>query len=99
MIKTSQETYNEILVHIQKQGGTFSSWYCGITENIQNRLFGDHNVPQKDHWFIHKQCENTANARSVEKAFLDKGCDGGPGGGDSDAVFVYAYLKTSVTNP
>lgn len=38
-------------------------------------------------------------ARNVEKAFLDNGCDGGTGGGDDDAVYVYAYLKASVTEP
>ena len=36
---------------------------------------------------------------SVEKALLEKGCDGNPGGGDDDAVYVYAYLKSSITEP
>ena len=49
MTKTAQEIYDEIVAHIKKQGGPFSSWYCGITENIKNRLFGDHNVPEEDH--------------------------------------------------
>jgi len=31
--------------------------------------------------------------------FLDKGMDGGPGGGDEDSKIVYAYKKTSLTNP
>lgn len=34
MVKPAQEAYNEIPVHIQKQKGSFSEWYCGITENI-----------------------------------------------------------------
>ena len=99
MAKTAQEAYDEMLAHIQKQGGSFSSWYCGITENIENRLFRDHNVPKKDHWFIHRRCINNDAARNAEKALLDKGCDGGAGGGDEDADYVYAYLKTSVTEP
>lgn len=99
MAKTAQEAYDEILAHIQKQGGPFSDWYCGITENIKNRLFGDHNVPEKDHWRTYKQCVSSDAARNVEKALLDKGCDGGSGGGDADADYVYAYLKTSVTDP
>lgn len=100
MANTTQEAYNEILAHIQKQGGPFSEWYCGITENIQNRLFRDHNVPEKDHWYMYRQCVNSDAARSVEKALLDDhGCDGGTGGGDDDADYIYAYLKTSVTNP
>jgi hypothetical protein len=99
MANTAQEAYDEILAHIQKQGGSFSSWYCGITENIQNRLHGDHKVPEKDHWFIHRTCTSSEAARNVEKALLDLGCDGGQGGGDDDAVHVYAYLKTSTTEP
>lgn len=100
MEKSAQEAYDEILAHIQKQGGSFSSWYCGITENIKNRLFGDHKVPENNHRFTYKKCINSEAARSVEKAFLQNGCDGGTGGGDDDAVFVYAYLKkTGVTDP
>ena len=99
MANTAQEAYDEILAHIQKQGGSFSGWYCGITENIKDRLFGDHNVPEKDHWYAFRECINSAATRSVEKALLDLGCDGGPGGGDDDAIYVYAYLKTSVTDP
>jgi len=99
MPKTAQEAYNEIFAHIQKQGGLISKWYCGITEDIQNRLFGDHKVPKKDHWYAFRQCVNSDAARSVEKTLLDNGCDGGTGGGDDDADYVYAYLKTSVTEP
>ena len=99
MAKTAQEAYDEILTHIQKQGGSFSKWYCGITENIQNRLFGDHNVPEEDHWYAYRQCTTSNAARDVEKAFLDHGYDGGTGGGDDDAVYVYVYLKTPITEP
>lgn len=99
MAKTAQEAYDEIFAHIKKQGGSFSSWYCGITESIQNRLHGDHKVPEKEHWFVHRACVNSESARNVEKELLACGCDGGQGGGDDDAIHVYAYLKTSVTKP
>lgn len=99
MSMSAQEAYDEILAHIQKQGGAFPDWYSGITENIKDRLHGAHKVPEKDHWFIHRKCVNEEAARAVEKALLDKGCDGGGGGGDEDAVHVYAYLKTSITKP
>jgi len=56
-------------------------------------------VPEKDHWFIHRPCASNEAARNVEKALLDLGCDGGTGGGGDDAIYVYAYLKTSVTEP
>ena len=99
MPKTAQEAYNEILSHIKKQGGALSSWYCGITEDIENRLFSDHRVPREEHWYVYRECINSDSARDVESELLHLGCKGDKGGGDHDAVFVYAYLKTSTTSP
>ena len=99
MVATSQEAYNEITTYIAKQGGAYSGWYCGITSDQESRLFGDHNVPRQDHWFIVADCGDSASARAVEKALLNLGCDGGAGGGDVNSRFAYAYLKTHITNP
>lgn len=90
---------DEIGAHICKQGGVLSSWYVGVTENIDQRLFGDHRVPRKDHWRSYRKAVSSGAARAAEKALLNWGCDGGTGGGDNGAVYVYAYLKTAVTNP
>ncbi|WP_300463167.1 hypothetical protein [Desulfobacula sp.] len=95
----AQDAYYDILYHIQKQGGAYSSWYCGTTENIKNRVYGDHKVPEEGHWRIYRQCTTSTAAKNVEKALLDHGCDGEPGGGDDNAVFVYAYLKALFTDP
>jgi hypothetical protein len=97
--QTAQDAYDEILAHIQKQGGTYSQWYCGIASDWEDRLFNDHNVPRKDHWRTVRQCYNNSDARAVEKSLLDLGCDGGGGGGDESTVYVYAYLKGSMTDP
>lgn len=97
--KTAQVIYDEIVAHIKEEGNGASNWYAGITEDIDNRLFGDHNVPRKDHWRIHRKASSADAARKVEKALLKYGCDGGSGGGDDDAIYVYAYKKTHVTNP
>lgn len=99
MAKDAQTIINEFNGHIQQQGGQPSAWYVGITQDIEQRLFGDHKVPKKNHWFIQREAFTSDDARAVEKAFLDWGCDGGDGGGDDQARFVYAYLKTSITNP
>lgn len=97
--KNAQTIYDEIVAHIRKQGSSASLWYAGITQDINQRLFVDHAVPKEDHWRIHHQATSSEDARKIEKALLDWGCDGGPGGGNDAAVFVYAYLKTAITNP
>lgn len=90
---------SEISAHINKQGGQRSSWYVGIAADIKQRLHGDHRVPENDHWFIWRETFSANDARAVEKALIEWGCAGGPGGGDSNTRFVYAYLKTPVTEP
>ena len=95
----AQAVVDQIAAHIQKQGGNLSDWYAGITADVDQRVFGDHAVPKKDHWRIHRQANSSNAARAAEKALLDWGCDGGDGGGDDRSVFVYAYLKAPFTRP
>ncbi len=97
--KERQQVFNEIKTHIDKQGGAYPGWYCGITSNLDSRLHGDHKVPQENHWFITRQCFNETDARVVESALKRLGCDGGEGGGNQATVYVYAYLKTAGTDP
>lgn len=99
MAKTAQEAFDEIIAHINKEGGLRNTWYSGITSDIEARLHGDHGVPKKDHWFIYRETISSSAARAVEKALIDSGTDGGSGGGDDNAAFVYAYKKTSITDP
>ena len=94
-----QQVYEEIVAHIKKQGGEYSSWYCGIASDWEARLFDDHNVPRKDYWRAACKCYDYDDAKKVEDALLKLGCDGGRGGGDETTVYVYAYLKGTMTNP
>ncbi|MBI2847633.1 MAG: hypothetical protein HYX83_00500 [Chloroflexi bacterium] len=55
-IQTAQEAYNDIIAHIKKEGSSFSKWYAGIASNWQTRLFNDHQVPQKESWWVACQC-------------------------------------------
>ena len=88
----------DIIAHINKSGSQYySDWYVGITSDIEQRLFGDHNVPRTNHWFIWRRASSDAEARAAESTMHEKGCKGGGGGGDEDSVFVYAYKITSVT--
>lgn len=96
----AQQVYDEIVAHIKEQGGEYSNWYCGIASDWRDRLFREHKVPpREDYWYIARQCYSDNAARKVEDALLKLGCDGGAGGGDETAVYVYAYLKGTMTNP
>ena len=37
------------------------------------------------------------DVRAIEKHFIDKGTKGGPGGGDHNTQYIYAYLITPNT--
>jgi len=95
--KTAQEILNNIVAHINKSPFSAGNWYVGITQNIQQRLFGAHNVSEENGWWIFDMALSTFDARNVEEALIKWGCDGGTGGGDSDALYVYAYYKAANT--
>jgi len=97
--QTAKEVYEEIVALMNKQGGGYSNWYCGITSDWEDRLFNEHQVSRQNSWWVALQCYDNESARNVEKALLEQGCDGGVGGGDETTVYVYAYLKSAVTNP
>jgi len=100
MAKDEKTILQEIVSHIKKEGGSFSSWYSGITSDVKSRLHGDHNVPEKDHWFITREASSNQAARRIEKTLIEQyGTDGGPGGGDTNSTMVYSYKKTSITDP
>lgn len=98
--QAAQAVYDDIVAHINNQGGPYSSWYAGIASDWEDRFFGDHQVPRReDYWYIARQCFNDTEARNVEQELIKLGCDGGGGGGDYTTVYVYTYLKGSQTNP
>lgn len=97
--KSVKTICDEIAGHINAQGGQKQAWYVGIAADIAQRLHGDHRVPNENHWFIWREAFSSDDARAIEKAFLEWGCDGGPGGGDHTTRFVYAYLKAAGTKP
>ena len=99
MPKSESEIKKEIKEFIERNNGGYSSWYVGISENPRERLFDDHNVDEKNGW-IYREASNSEIARRIEKYFIDElGTDGGAGGGDVDAKYVYAYSKKADTNP
>jgi hypothetical protein len=97
MAKTKQEIIADIADHFS--GQNYRQCYVGITSDIDKRLFGDHKVSKKSDTWIYRIATNNQIARDVEQYFLDKGMDGAGGGGDLTATTVYAYRKSSITDP
>ncbi len=87
---------NEIVGHIQKIDTMFVRWYVGIASDVEARLFEDHRVDRNGDW-IYGRCADHETARQIERALLQLGCTGGPGGGDASTIYVYAYRKTPST--
>lgn len=88
----------EIETHIKSEKSGFSKWYVGITDDVVRRLFNEHNVSMYDGWWIYRIADSKDDAGKIEMHFINKGCQGAPGGGDEDSIFVYAYLITNSTN-
>ena len=91
---------SEIQKYIDNNGGVASGygWYIGGTADPRHRLFREHNVNETNGPWIYGAVSSDREAREIEDHFLVKGCRGGACGGDSDAVFVYAYRINLHTN-
>ncbi len=92
-----QSIIQEIDTHMVKSQVNSAGWYVGITSDIEQRLFGYHQVPRQNHWFIYRRAFNDTDARNIEAAYHKAGCKGAGGGGDSTTVYVYAYVITKQT--
>lgn len=97
-MNTKQQIINDIIDCVRKWGGLYSEWYVGVASDARKRLFNDHNVSELyGKGWIFTPCVDANTAREIEQYFLGLGMTGGPGGGDDDAKFVYAYRKTNTT--
>lgn len=82
--------------YIASEGSGYPKWYVGITDDVERRLFKEHNIP-KHYWWIIRQTANKEAAEMIEKYFLDQGCQGAPRGGNEQSRVVYAYRITNST--
>ena len=95
----AQQIIADINAYMKQCGGYNADWYVGIAAKPTERLFNDHRVSEKDDQWIWRRADSHGVARAVEKAYIDAGCDGGPGGGDASTDCVYAYRKSGRTDP
>ena len=75
----------------------FSNYYVGITNDVERRLFDEHNVSKKGAW-IYCTADNKSIAQDVEEFFLNLGMTGDTGGEMPDTIVVYCYQITNNTN-
>ena len=91
----------KIVKHVGSDAGkkTRRKWYAEIASDPEACLFNRHHVDEDDteDW-TWPEAQSTKAARKAEKKLLALGFDGGPGGGDKDTHFLYAYRKTSRTS-
>jgi len=91
MASDKETIISDIKSHVANNGGSYSQWYVGIATDPKQRLFNDHAVKEKGDAWIYRRCASSDVARTVEKYFLAQGIKGGPGGGDDNSDYVYAY--------
>jgi len=86
----------EICAYVEKGGGAYSGWYCGIASSPEKRLFKDHNVSESECW-IFCNAKTEQDARDTESYLAKLGFQGGNGEGGPTAVSVYVYKITDLT--
>ena len=98
MRKTSREIISDVESHLAcSKKKYYSDFYIGITNDVDCRLFGEHNVDREHSWWIYRTAIDKAAAQVVEEHFLDKGMKGDTGGGTEDTIYVYCYEITNST--
>lgn len=98
MAKDYQTIVDEILEHLSKSGKrSYSDFYIGITNDIEQRLFKEHNVPKDRAWWIFRTANNSVVAKEVEAYFLKLGMRGDNKGGDDTSNIVYCYAVSPTT--
>lgn len=100
MKETKEQIIAEIKAHLKKSvKENYNDFYVGITNDINRRLFTEHNVNKEEgaSWWIYFTAKDKATAQAVEEYFLNLGMKGDTGGGTDDSTIVYCYEITDET--
>ena len=99
MAKSSEVVVMEMLEFIQREGGHPKTWYVGITDDPQGRLFDEHQVHYQNYAWIYRTVASELDAQRVQEYFLEFGLDGRKGALRSGSCKPYAYRKGVSTKP
>lgn len=98
MSKTREEIIHDIDNHLKKSGKSYyNEFYVGITNDIERRMFHEHNVNRENSWWIYCTASSKQVAEEVEEYYIKLGMQGDTGGGTEDSKIVYCYAIGSTT--
>ncbi len=91
------EAYNKLVKYINDNPGSFSDWYCGVTDNVPKRL-QEHAIEKKINikLYTRVKCSSMKTAIAVEALMHAKRCLGkgsSAGGVTSDSKYVYVFKR------
>lgn len=96
--RSFDEIVNFFDQHLATSGKRFySDFYVGITNDVNRRLFQEHNVNKETMWWAYSTASSKEVAGKVEKYYLDKGMKGNTGGGTNESCIVYCYAIAPTT--
>ncbi len=98
MAKSSEVIVMELLEFIQLEGGHPRTWYVGVTDDAQRRLFDEHQVHYQNDAWMYRTASSETEAGRVEEYFQEYGLDGGKRGRHPGSI-VYVYRKSINTEP
>lgn len=75
----------------------YSEFYIGITNDVERRLFQEHNVNKETMWWAYTTANTKEDAEYIERYYLGKGMKGNTGGGTPDSKVVYCYAVGPTT--
>ncbi len=94
---TADSIAAQIENHVSLHGGGYSAWYVGITSDPTDRIVNGHNANSQRNAAMYWDAQNEETVRVIEQHFIDKGCQGGGGGGNWDTRYVYVYKTDYLT--
>lgn len=93
------EVIDSIHGYILKNSYTYFDWYIGLTDNAEKTLFEEHKIdPGTDMW-IFEEVPSNSDAHRIRKYFLNMGCAGGLMQNGKKIRYIYAYRRSSHSNP
>lgn len=98
MANTKKQIIDLFNKHLALSGRRYySEFYIGVTNDVNRRLFQEHNVKKETMWWAYSTASAKKDAEAVERHFLKKGMKGNKRKGTDESTIVYCYAITPTT--